>query len=176
MTKNSDLNLKQKKLVEEYHLDPSSIRALARKLGYSSGRAHDILQMPKAQEYLKELREIRKFRLGITEDRILQELCSIAFSNLKDLIKEDENGNTVIDLKNITREQAAAISEISKRGLSSKIKLSDKLNALIHVGKHIGMFRDQVEVKGKVTLEQLVLDSMEDSVKKEKETPLESIH
>lgn len=176
MTKFKDLNLKQRQLIEAYHLNPSSITALAKTIGYSSDRAHDIIKSEKGQRYLKELQEVRKFRLGVTEDRILQELCSIAFSNLKDLIKEDENGNTVIDLKNITREQAAAISEISKRGLSSKIKLSDKLNALIHVGKHIGMFRDQVEVKGKLTLEQLVLESMEDSVKKEKEVSQESIH
>ncbi len=175
--KNSPLTLKQQRFVEEYFLDPSSLKQAAIRAGIppknASTIASGMLKNPKIQEALKELHDIRKYRLGISEDRVLQELSNIAFSNLKDLLQQDSAGDISFDLNKLTPEQSSAITEISRYRGQHKVKLADKLSALIHIGKHIGMFREQIEHSGKLSLEQLVMDSMKVSEEvKEEEKPI----
>lgn len=175
------LTAKQAKFVEEFFKDSSSARAAARRAGYAKGACAsmgpNLLKHPIVSAELDELIQIRKHRLGLTEDRILQELAHIAFANMKDVLKEDELGNITIDLNSLTYEQAAALSEVQKGRTGTKVKLNDKLAALVHIGKHLGMFREKVEVTGKLSLEQLVMDSFKptemhsEAVKKKEEDP-----
>lgn len=163
MNSKKDLTAKQQKFVEEYFKDSSSISAAAVRAGYSkvSARAasKNILTVPKVREALDELHTIRKHRLGITEDRILLEMSRIAFADLGNIVKQDEHGNLTIDWDSLSPDQTAALSEFSKGRAGTKIKNYDKLAALVHIGKHIGMFREKVEVEAKLSLEQLVMDS-----------------
>jgi hypothetical protein len=41
----------------------------------------------------------------------------------------------------------------------ARFKLADKLAALNDLGRHLGIFNNKLELKGKLTLEQLVLAS-----------------
>jgi phage terminase small subunit len=89
----------------------------------------------------------------ITAQRVLEEMAKLAFSNYGDFVKLDENGDPYVDLNDISKEQMAAISEISiteHKGSrpSVKIKLHDKRAALNDLGKHFGLFRDKLEVSG----------------------------
>lgn len=165
------LTLKQRRFVEEYFKDSSSARAAAARAGYKEhsarGAARSLLKHPVVQEELEELHNIRKNRLGVTEDRILLEMSRIAFADLGNVVTQDEHGNLIINLDSLTSDQTAALSEISKSRSGTKVKNYDKLAALVHIGKHIGMFREKVEVQGKLSLEQLVLDSFK---KKDEDT------
>lgn len=95
----------------------------------------------------------------LTIGRILDELEKIAFSNMLDYVRI-ENGQPVLDWSALTREQAAAIGEITTSETTSprdgsitrstKFKLLDKKGTLIDLGKYLGMFKEvkDINVKG----------------------------
>lgn len=52
--------------------------------------------------------------------------------------------------------------KVTKNGI--EVKMHDQMNALIQVGRHLGMFKDKVEITGTLTLEALVLESIKPKV------------
>ena len=58
------------------------------------------------------------------------------------------NGVSLIASEEIDDATAAAISEITQTGTGNKVKLHDKRAALVDMGKHLGMFKDKVELSG----------------------------
>ena len=110
---------------------------------------------------VQELRDSAAARTEITVQRVINELANIGFANMLDYMKVQEDGSAYVDLKGLTREKAAAISEVvideyvEGRGEEARpvkrtrFKLHDKRAALLDIGKHLGMFRDKVEVTGK---------------------------
>lgn len=97
--------------------------------------------------------------LIIDLDRVIREIALIGFANMTDFMQVDERGLAYVDLKTLTRDQVAAIKEITVeefkdgRGkdaptvLRIRIKLADKLPALLALGKHLGGFREKVRDK-----------------------------
>lgn len=111
-------------------------------------------------------------KAGVTVERVLNELAKIGFSDIRkavrwhsSLVTEEDNpdGGDVLIIKNIVTnsveiigsdeiddETAAAISEISQNEKGGvKIKLHDKRAALVDLGRHLGMFKEKVELTGK---------------------------
>jgi phage terminase small subunit len=102
---------------------------------------------------------------GITISRIVGELAKLGFSNMEDYMKIGDDGVPRLDFKSMSRDKAAAISEMTveeftargeaqggKEGLGVRkvrFKLHDKRAALVDLGKHLGMFKDIVEHTGK---------------------------
>ena len=90
-----------------------------------------------------------------------QMLALLGFANMEDYIRIGANGDPYIDLSELTREQAAAISEVAVddymdgRGKDARevkkvrLKFHDKKGALVEIGKHLGMFIQRHEVSGK---------------------------
>lgn len=154
----------QLRFVEEYIADPSSATKAALRAGYSEGEAASyaskLLKNPKIKTAIDECKKQSVERIGLTQDRITLELIKIAFANVGDLVS--------LDLENMSREQLAALSaEVSLnivngqiKGKQIKIKPYDKVQALVTLGKQLGMFKDKVEVSGSLSLEQLVEESM----------------
>jgi phage terminase small subunit len=111
-------------------------------------------------------------RLSITKERILEELASIAFVNMADYMRAGKDGDPYLDFSALTRAQAAALSEVTVEDFAEgrgenaravrriKFKLWDKKGALIDLGKHLGMFREKVDVSGTVdTVVRFVMES-----------------
>lgn len=111
-------------------------------------QASRLLRSDKIQAYMAVLQApaIKKFE--VTQERILQELNALAFSNMDDFITRDESGQTWIDLSKCTREQMAALGgfevielppfkyvedgeEQVREVLKVKVKLWDKFPALV---------------------------------------------
>ena len=94
----------------------------------------------------------RSKRTGINQDRIIEELAKIALLNPKNLINFEEA--TVKE--EATEEDLAAISSIRVKcfptkdgeGIEREVKMYDKAKALELLGRHLGMFKDKVEVSG----------------------------
>lgn len=167
------LTPQQRRYVEEYLIDNTNQRQAAIRAGYSLenavNHASRLMRMPKIREAIEDGQKERAAKMGVTQDRVLQELALVAFANLKDVITQNEDGDTTINMHGLSREVAAALGEVSittKGGRvktkTAKVRLSDKLSALEKLGKHLGMFKEKVEHSGTLTLEQLVLGSMKE--------------
>lgn len=146
---------KQKKFVEEYLIDLNATQAAIR-AGYSPDAAGSIgsenLKKPEIRVRIEKAMAERSKRTGINQDRIIEELAKIALLNPKNLINFEEA--TVKE--EATEEDLAAISSIRVKcfptkdgeGIEREVKMYDKAKALELLGRHLGMFKDKVEVSG----------------------------
>lgn len=85
----------------------------------------------------------------VTAEEIVAELKKIGFANTEDFVDDENN---ILNLKSVGRDKVAAVSGITQteyydkdgNRLNTRTKLSfwDKSNALITLGKHIGMFKE----------------------------------
>ena len=152
------LEPKQQLFVEEYLIDLNATQAAIR-AGYSENSARAIgcenLTKPNIANAIAKAQEDRANRTKITQDMVLQELAKIGFANMLDYMKP-HNGQMHIDMSELTRDQAAAISEYQTETVSgregspdiekTKFKLLDKRQALVDIGRHLGMFKDNLTV------------------------------
>lgn len=118
-----------------------------------SQKANRISTNPEVRNRIAEIRAQMATRTAITAQQVLEELAKIGFANAGDMIRIGEDGTTSVDLSELTPDQKAAIQEIDivtnpdgKQKI--KVKLHDKRAALMDIGKHLGMFREKVEVSG----------------------------
>jgi len=175
------LTAKQEKFVQEYLLDLNATQAAIR-AGYSEKTAGSIgkenLQKPQIAEAIQKRRGKLAEKTEVTQERIVAELAKIGFSNLEDYLDVGENGLAQVNLKNVTRDQFAALSEVNvestKVGDSpvtvtkTKIKLSDKRNALVDLGKHLGMFKEHKDDTPQLNVS-MTLDQLKKLTKKERD-------
>lgn len=155
---------KQERFVEEYLIDLNATQAAIR-AGYSANTAHVIgpenLGKPEIAEALAKARAKLSERTEITTDSVLKELAKIGFANMDDYITVGSNGDPFVDLSEMDRDKAAAISEVTVEDFKDgrgeetrdvrkiKFKLLDKRAALVDIGKHLGMFNDRLQLTGK---------------------------
>lgn len=143
MPKPRKLSARHRLFIVEYLKDGNASRS-ARAAGYK-GRHSDTVG-PRLLTRVGISREIerriarREANVEVTQERVIKELSRIAFAESVDgadgpLVLVD--GNTPVDL-------------------------AEKRRALVDVGKAIGLFTNKLEVTGKVTLEQLIDESMKD--------------
>ena len=104
------------------------------------------------QDRIAYLKQERAKRLAVTADEVVAELAKLAMSNMADYIQTTPEGDAYVDLSNLTRDQAAALSEITVedyvdgRGEGArevrkvKIKLNSKQAALESLAKHLGVY------------------------------------
>lgn len=171
------LTEKQKIFVNEYLVDLNATRAY--KVAYPNVKKDDtaavngnrLLRNAKVKEYLNERMKEREKRTEITQDKVLEELAAIAFSNgskYAKVIEEtvyDENGEVLLDSDgNIVKQKVVdliltdELSETDKKAIASikrgrngiEISTCDKVRALELLGKHLGMFKEKVEVSGNI--------------------------
>src|SRR6201986_1941886 len=120
-------------------------------------RLSELLDQRTAKELASNERAIE--RLAITKESVLGELAKVAFANMQDYMIVGEDGQPTLNFKDLTRDQAAALCEITveefKDGRSDKrevrrvkFKLAPKLDALISLGKHMGLFIERHEHGG----------------------------
>lgn len=92
-------------------------------------------------------RSLREFGY-INAVNVTAELAKIASYNVSDVF--DYNSETgEISLKDLNEIDTSAIASIEPTLHGPKIKFHNKLTALEMLGKHLGLFRDRVEVTGK---------------------------
>lgn len=123
----------------------------------ASFRGRTLLAKPWMRDYIEECRALMRERLRVTEDTIIEEIAKLAFANITDFIVIQQDGTAQTDLSGLTREQLAALSEVTidtymdgkgedaRPVKSVKFKLAPKLAALELLGKRHKLWTDVVE-------------------------------
>lgn len=144
------LNAKQSAFCNEYLVDFCAKQAAIR-AGYSPRTAEQqgckLLSKVKVQEKIAELTAERSSENKATIERIIKELCAIAFTRLTDIVYIDEDGLAKVKPTSmLTDDQQRAIESISQTRYGVKVKMHDKVRAIELLGRHLGMWLDRVEV------------------------------
>lgn len=161
---------KVKRFIQEYLVDLNGTQAAIR-AGYSerSARQHAVLMLskPHIAAAVAEAQQQRAQRTEITQDMVLRELAKIGFSDIRKVVRwgnttvrteVDDEGNQVevpyhgialVDSSEIDDDTAAAIAKVAEGKFGLQVDLYDKPRALVEIGRHLGMFKERVELTGK---------------------------
>ena len=155
---------KQQRFVEEYLVDLNATQAAIR-AGYSKKTAKVIaaqnLSKLNVAAEIQSGRQKLSEKTGVTAERVIAELALVAFTNMQDYFRVNSEGQPELDCSTLTKEQAAALSEVTaeevwrgkgddaKRMVRTKFKLHSKMSALDQLGKYFGLFITKVEHTGK---------------------------
>lgn len=143
---------KQKRFVEEYLIDLNATQAAIR-TGYNAGNAQraseigsELLQKTPVQEAITKAIAERSKRTGVNQDRIVLELAKMAFVKITDVVDVKD-----ARVKNdAAEEDLACIQSVrikpNEWGVEREVKLCDKKAALELLGKHLGMFKDNLNL------------------------------
>lgn len=162
---------KQKRFVEEYLIDLNATQAAIR-AGYSPDSAKEIgsenLTKPNIAKAIDQAIAERSRRTGVNADRVVRELAKIAFVNAGEVVDLD----TALLMDKISDDDMAAIQSVKVKtfgedGIEREVKLADKLKALELLGKHLGLFKDKVEINGNVKADMSSLSSILEEIKGE---------
>lgn len=153
------LTEKQQRFIEAYLLEPNGKQA-ALAAGYKEAgaavEASRLLNNPNVAAELARRRKILSIKTGITPERVLAELGKLGFSDIRQIVewqnRETFEGDDPVARTEasvaikasdaIADDAAAAIAEVSQtKDGCLKVKMHDKLGALVKIGQHLGMFR-----------------------------------
>lgn len=145
---------KQKIFADEYLIDLNATRAYRK--AYPSVKKDEtaaqagsrMLRNVKVAEYIAERMQARQERTEITQDRVLEELAAIAFARATDYAEVKDDQVFIKNTAGLSENQIKAIAGIKQGKLGIEVKLNDKEKALELLGRHLGMFKDRVEVSG----------------------------
>lgn len=152
------LTEKQRTFANEYLIDLNATQAAIR-AGYSSKNADkigsELLGKTRVAEEISKAMAKRSKRVGINQDRVIQELARIAFVNPLDVINPADGSVS----QHASEDDLACIQSVKvktmdgEKGSSEEreVKLNDKLKALELLGKHMGMFKDNVNLNVKTS-------------------------
>jgi len=148
---------KQKRFCDEYLIDLNATQAAIR-AGYSVDSAGTIgsenMQKPNIRARIGKALAERSRRTGINADLVIVELARIGRVNAANVI----NMNDATVKETAAEDDTAAIASVKVKIIPTEdgdivereVKLHDKNKALELLGKHLGMFKDKVELSGQV--------------------------
>ncbi len=164
------LTAKQKIFADEYLIDLNATRAY--KVAYpkikkdETARANSSRMLTNANVavYVEKRMKDREKRTEITQDMVLKELAKIGFADVTDFVTIENKGILrVVEVKptdEMPRDKMGAIAGIKEGANGIEIKLNDKGKALELIGRHLGMFKDKLEVSGTLETEISKLDDL----------------
>ena len=145
---------KQKIFADEYLIDLNATRAYrvaypsVKKDETAAAAAARMLRNVKVAAYIQERMQERQKRTEITQDRVLQELAAIAFAKATDYAEIKNECVRIKYTAELDEQQVRALAGIEEGKFGIKVKLNDKEKALELLGRHLGMFKDKLEVSG----------------------------
>lgn len=141
----------------------------------AAAAATRLMNNPEVKDYIDKRIKDRLERIEVTQDDVIQELAAIAFANGSDYAKVvtkpvmiqtsegdyvpalDSEGNQMYyqaveieETEKLTKRQIKAISGIKQGKNGIELTTYDKVKALELLGKHLGIFKDKVEVSGNI--------------------------
>lgn len=133
-----------------------------------SVEVNKLLNLPHVRAYYESLRQKATERAEKSADDIIKELEKIAFSNIKDYLNVNEDGDVFLKgFSGIEADKLAAIESIkinstrnkddSREYTTTQFKLCSKLGSLELLGKRFGLFPNKQDVKIDLSKETVTL-------------------
>jgi phage terminase small subunit len=149
MADGGKLTPKQDMFVQEYLIDLNATQAAIR-AGYSPATANEqgsrLLANASVAAAVERAKAERSARIGLTADRILEELSVIAFAHMGQFAEWGPSGVRFKPSADVDGRAVAEVKETTtQHGGSQGIKLHDKVASLKLLGQHIGMFVERHE-------------------------------
>jgi len=166
------LTEKQKRFCDEYLVDLNATQAVLRagyKTKHPDKMGSELLGKTRVKEYIEQRMKNREKRTEITQDMVIQELAKIGFSDMGNFLsystkislvgRDKQTGEAIMDYRQVIEMldsdevDTSIIQEVSidEKGVF-KFKLYDKQKALVDLGKHLGMFKHDVNITGVVPI------------------------
>lgn len=162
------LTTKQQRFIKEYLISGNATQA-AKLAGYSEKTAYrtgaDNLKKPQIVQAIANGQKRVSDKLDIKLEDVVAELLKLAMSNMDDYAEVQPDGSAVVDLNDLSRDQMAAITELTSEVYSeghgdaardvkrTKIKLGSKEGALDKLMRHLGGYsKDKLELLGSVVV------------------------
>ncbi|HBO5585589.1 TPA: terminase small subunit [Pseudomonas aeruginosa] len=156
------LTNKQRRFVEEYLVDLNATQAAIR-AGYSERRASEIgsqsLRKPEVAAAIQEAMQARASRTEIDADYVLRRMVEIDQMDVLDILSDSMELKPVSQWPRVWRQYLSGfdLAEMFEGrgddraivGVLKKIKWPDKVKNLELLGRHFGMFTDNLAVGGK---------------------------
>ena len=147
------MTAKQQRFCEEYLIDLNATRAAIR-AGYSPKSAKTngprLLENAGIRARVEAMMARLSRRTGVSAERVVRELARVAFASMPDGVDK----RTATHRPDATEDDRAAIASVRvKNGdmfTEREVRMCDKVRALELLGKHLGMFTDNVRVDGAV--------------------------
>jgi phage terminase small subunit len=159
------LNARQQLFVQEYLVDLNATQAAIR-AGYSARTAEQqgprLLQQPTIKAAVEEAMAARVERIQVTADSVIEELAKIGFSDIRRMFSAAGSLRRIEDLDDNAAAALSSVEVVTRKVPGgedaevehvAKIKLWDKRQALVDLGKHLGLFKEQIEHSGGITVE-----------------------
>jgi len=153
------LTPKKRKFALEYLKDLNGAQAAIR-AGYAKNAAKEqaarLLTDANVKEIIEREQAKHAEKSGITIERVLAEYAKIGFADIRKVFDKD---GEVLHPQEMDDDIAAAVTSVDVTTITSgrkdskviskthRVKLSDKKNALDSIARHLGMFKDSVELK-----------------------------
>lgn len=148
------MNDKERRFCEEYLVDLNA-SAAALRAGYSQATAYHSAagwihpehpSKPKLRKEIDRLMAEQSKRTGINADRILRELANIAFSDISTVVKANGCLDKTAPRADLSAVAAYKVSS-AEDSYTSEIRMHDKNRALELLGKHLGLFTENLRVE-----------------------------
>lgn len=145
---------KQKIFADEYLIDLNATRAY--KVAYPRVRSDEVARANSSRlltnanvvDYIDKRMQDRQERTEVTQDMVIEELAAIAFARATDYAQVKKGMVQIKDTDELSEKQVKAIAGIKEGKFGIELKLNDKEKALELLGRHLGMFKDKVELSG----------------------------
>lgn len=167
--------------IDEYLVDLDPKNAAIR-AGYKPSTAREAYEWirdenptkPRVRDLILQKMAERARRTGVTADRVVRELAKIAFLDPTDVI-DFETGEL---MEKPGRGDTSAIASVkikeTQYSTEREIKFADKNRALELLGKHLGMFKENVQISGAVPVIMDDIVSEEEAPEPEKKIGFDS--
>lgn len=145
----AELTPRERRFVEEYIVDLNGRAAAVRAgLGKTVKSATEIAsRMRRKSAVAAAISHLIGERSGTTSAAVLTEIARIAFAKMPDYARVVDGSLIITDTADLTEDQQAAISEITEtvteHGRTVKVKLHDKLAALVNLAKVLRMYQER---------------------------------
>lgn len=143
----SDLPERRRRFVEEYLRDLNGTQAAIR-AGYSARTANEqaarLLANASVAQAVAEAKAERSARLGLTADRVLEEVAALAFAHMGQYATWQDDQVNLIDSGKVDPRAVAEVSQkVNRYGTNIGIKLHDKVASLKLLAQHLGIINER---------------------------------